>query len=60
VSDIPTEAVKRRIKNVMQGDCEFDRTQIRREVPTALSHTLENKTAQIIAERRQIAERELL
>ncbi len=47
MADIPYQAVVRRIEHIMQGDAEFDYTQVGSQVSTGLGHAADQQTGVI-------------
>ena len=51
VADVPDQAVVRRVEHVVQGDGQFDRAQVRRQVAAGLGHRFEQEGAQFLGQR---------
>ena len=58
MADIPHQPVFRRVVNVVQGQGQFDRAEIRREMPPRLRHRFDQETAQFLGQYRQLFHRQ--
>jgi hypothetical protein len=59
VADVPHQAIVRRIEDMMQGDRQFDRTEVRRQVATGPGNRLHQEGAQLVGQLRQLSAVEL-
>ena len=55
VTDVPDQAVVWRFEDMMQGDGEFDRTEVRREVPTGAGDRVDEEGTQFVGQLRQLS-----
>src|SRR5574340_1132078 len=54
VPHVPYQTVVRRVVDVMQRDAQLDRAEVGRQVPAGLAHRLDQETAQLVGELRQL------
>jgi hypothetical protein len=50
VADVPHQAVVRRIEDIVQGDRQLDRAEVRREVTTGPGNRLDQKGTQLVSQ----------
>ncbi|MPN43031.1 hypothetical protein SDC9_190590 [bioreactor metagenome] len=55
MTDVPDDAIFRRVKDVVQRDRQFDRAQIRRQMPAGLRDGLDQEGAKLIGDDCQFA-----
>jgi len=51
MTHIPDDAVARRVEHVVQRDCQFDRTEVGRQVAARLRYAVEHEGAQLVGKR---------
>ncbi len=59
MTDVPDDPVLWRIEDVMQGDRQFDRAQVGRQMAAGLRHRLDDEFAQFIGQRLELRPRQL-
>jgi len=55
MADVPDDAIVRGVEDVMYGDRQLYRAEIRRQVPPGLTDGIEQELPQLLCESRQLA-----